>query len=73
MAGDASLDEKVSLAELYADSRTNLDRASKLCAEALRRDPENAHYKEVKKKVGHVPGTPTGGPPPIIIMRGRAR
>jgi tetratricopeptide (TPR) repeat protein len=69
--GDASLEEKVALAEMYADSRTHLDRGHKLIAEALRREPTNARYKEVKARLGKQPGH--SGKPGIIIMKGHRR
>ncbi|MHB8879151.1 MAG: tetratricopeptide repeat protein [Myxococcaceae bacterium] len=66
---DASAEEKVALAELYAESHTNLDRAKKLIDEALRREPENTRYRQIKTAIGKVPGSgpKTGG---IIIMKG---
>jgi tetratricopeptide (TPR) repeat protein len=68
---EASAEEKVALAELYAESHTNLDRATKLIDEALRREPGNARYKQIRAAIVKASG---GGPkqPQIIIMkRGR--
>lgn len=50
--GEASLEEKVSLAELYAETRSRLDRGRKLIAEALRREPHNARYKAIQAALG---------------------
>jgi len=48
----ASPDEKVALAELYAESKTHLPRARKLVAEAIRRDPKSDHLRELEKQLG---------------------
>jgi tetratricopeptide (TPR) repeat protein len=72
--GEASVEEKVTLASMYADSRTNLDMGRKLIDEALQREPGNPKYVAIKaaltraapkKKSG---GSSGGG---IIIMRGK--
>ena len=69
--GEATVEEKVTLASMYADSRTNLDRARKLIDEALQREPGNPKYVAIKAALAR--STPTkkksgGG---IIIMRGK--
>ncbi len=70
--GEISLDEKVSLAELSADTWVNLDRAMVLIDEALKREPKNAKYKAIKDKL--VKATERAKPKPkpqgIIIIRG---
>jgi len=70
--GEASLEEKVALAELYADSRSNVTRGRRLIEEALRRDPRNARYREIRdrlQKLGATLGGESKGP--IIIRGGR--
>ncbi len=63
---EASLEEKVALAELYADAKLHTSRARKLIEEALRRDPGNARYKEIQKTLGR--GAPHSSGPQIIRM-----
>lgn len=70
---EASLDEKVSLAEMYADNGINVERAKKIVAEALKAESGNARYKELKDRLAKVKslrgsgGNAKSGP---IIMRG---
>lgn len=66
---EATLDERVALAELYAQSHINVTRGKKLIEEALRRDPENDRYRDIKAKLIKAggPGPQPKGP---IIMRG---
>jgi tetratricopeptide (TPR) repeat protein len=71
----ASIEERVALAQLYADTRTNVERGKRLVEEALRRDPGNAHYKEVKAALQRVGGSGGGGGGgssggTVIIMKG---
>ncbi len=71
--GEASADEKVALADLYAGSRHQLDRARKLIEEALRRDPRNPSYLAIKTAIEKATPKPlkpksTG---PVIIRGGR--
>ncbi len=49
--GEASLEEKVSLAEIYARQQTRQERGLKLIEEALRRDKGNARYLAIKKQL----------------------
>lgn len=69
---EASLEEKVALAELYADSRVNVTRGKKLIEEALRRDPGSTRYKEIRERLVKA-GVATGGEPkgPVIMRGGR--
>ncbi|MBX5483428.1 MAG: tetratricopeptide repeat protein [Myxococcaceae bacterium] len=67
--GEASLEEKVALAELYAQSQSNVSRGRKLIEEALRRDPENERYKEIRAKLIKA-GANIDRPRGPIIMRG---
>ncbi len=68
--GEASADEKISLAELYAESRTNLDRAGRLVDEALRRTPDDTRLKELRASIAKLPGG-SRSPGVIIMKRGR--
>jgi len=69
--GEGSLEDKVTLAEMYAQSRTRTDQGLKLIAEALKQDSKNAHYlaiqRDLKKSV------PTKKPSGPLIMRGGRR
>jgi tetratricopeptide (TPR) repeat protein len=69
----ASIEEKVALAEMYAQTRTNVERGKRLMEEALRRDPNNTHYKDVRSLLTHaVSNGPSANPgPSVIIMKGR--
>jgi hypothetical protein len=69
--GEASLEEKVALAELYADSKSNYERGRKIVDELLHLDPGNTKY--VALKAALTPAAPkkkksTG---PIILRGGR--
>jgi tetratricopeptide (TPR) repeat protein len=66
--GEASLEEKVALAELYADSKTNLERGQKIVDELLHLDPANAKYVSLKAALTPTrPKKKSNGP---IILRG---
>ncbi|HEX4621433.1 MAG TPA: tetratricopeptide repeat protein [Myxococcaceae bacterium] len=69
----ASTDEKVALAQMYAETRTNIERGRKLVDEALRRDPGNAHYKDVKAALGKAMAGGGGWNrgPQVVILKGR--
>jgi tetratricopeptide (TPR) repeat protein len=73
--GEASADEKVALAELYAGSKSQLERARKLIDEALARDPKNERFLAIRASIEKAtvkpapkPKGPTG---PVIIRGGR--
>jgi tetratricopeptide (TPR) repeat protein len=70
--GEASLEEKVVLAELYADLKMNVERGRRIIGEALSRDPQNARYKQIRQalfKAGaRGPPAPRG---PQILRGGR--
>ncbi|MDY7233312.1 tetratricopeptide repeat protein [Hyalangium rubrum] len=68
-SGEASVEEKVSLAELYAESKTNLERGRKLIDEALQREPGNPKYVAIKASLTQA--APKKKPQGIQIMRGR--
>ncbi|HLL52136.1 MAG TPA: tetratricopeptide repeat protein [Myxococcaceae bacterium] len=65
---EASIEEKATLAELYADAKLHPSRARKLIEEALRRDPNNARYKEISRQLGRSQAHHNSGPQ-IIRMR----
>jgi tetratricopeptide (TPR) repeat protein len=68
-AGEASLEEKVGLASLYAQTRRRPDRGLKLIAEALKQDAGNPEYLDIQKALKKaLPRKKKSGP---IIMRGR--
>jgi tetratricopeptide (TPR) repeat protein len=66
--GEASLEEKVALAELYADSKTNLERGQKIVDELLHLDPANPKY--VALKAALTPTRPKKKSTGPIILRG---
>lgn len=69
--GEASLEEKVALAELYADSKSNYERGRKIVDELLHLDPGNPKY--VALKAALTPAAPKKKKPtgPIILRGGR--
>lgn len=69
---EASLEEKVALAELYAELRMNLDRGRKLMDDALKRRPDEARFREIRQALIKA-GARTGDAPkgPQIIRGGR--
>lgn len=66
--GEASLEEKVALAESYAKGRRQLERGRKLMEEALRREPDNKRYKAIKDALVKASPKPKATGP--VIMRG---
>ena len=68
-AGEGSLDDKVALAELYAQTRSGTEQGLKLIAEALKQDGKNPHYLAIQRDLKKaLPTRKASGP---IIMRGR--
>ncbi|MFE8600545.1 tetratricopeptide repeat protein [Archangium violaceum] len=68
-SGEASPEEKVGLANLYAQTRRRPDRGLKLIAEALKREPGNPEYLDIQKALKKaLPKKKVSGP---IIIRGR--
>ena len=69
--GEASLEEKVALAELYVDSKSNFERGRKIVDELLHLDPGNPKY--VALKAALTPAAPKKKKPtgPIILRGGR--
>jgi tetratricopeptide (TPR) repeat protein len=68
--GEASVEEKVTLASLYADSRTNLEKGRKLIDEALQREPGNPRYVAIKAALTRAGPKKKSGSG-ILIMRGK--
>ncbi len=67
---EITADEKVALARFYADTGSNVDRGKALIDEALKRDPKNAEYLAIKKKLQKLSaGGKRGGG--VIIMKRR--
>ncbi|WNG56267.1 tetratricopeptide repeat protein [Archangium gephyra] len=68
-SGEASLEEKVGLASLYAQTRRRPERGLKLIAEALKQDAGNPEYLDIQKALKKaLPKKKVSGP---IIIRGR--
>ncbi|PTL82732.1 lipopolysaccharide assembly protein LapB [Vitiosangium sp. GDMCC 1.1324] len=68
--GEASLEEKVALADLYAQLRTKPERGLKLIAEALKQDATNFQYLDIQKALKKaLPRKKASGP--LIIRGGR--
>jgi tetratricopeptide (TPR) repeat protein len=65
--GAATVDEKVALATLYVDTGNNIDRGRKLINEAVRVQPNNAAFRELRTRLLRAPG----GSPPVVIIRKR--
>jgi tetratricopeptide (TPR) repeat protein len=69
--GEASLEEKVALAETYVDSKTNPERGRKIVDELLQRDPGNPKYVALKAALTPTPQKKKATGP--IILRGGRR
>lgn len=71
--GEASLEERVALAELYAETRINLRRARRIIDEAVRLEPENQRFKSLRARIIKVGGThrEREHKGPIILRGGR--
>ncbi|MBL8952886.1 MAG: tetratricopeptide repeat protein [Myxococcaceae bacterium] len=66
---EATPDERIALAELYADTGINLERGRKLVDEQLKNAPNDQALKDLKKRLGR--GKPKGSAIQIIRKRGR--
>ncbi|MET0406722.1 MAG: tetratricopeptide repeat protein [Cystobacter sp.] len=69
--GEATLEDKVALADLYARTRTRPEQGLKLIGEALKQDMANEEYLEIQKelkKISPKKKAPTG---PLIMRGGR--
>ena len=51
------------------DTGVNKDRGRKLIEEAVRVQPDNAEFKELKDKLGKAPSTKPAGPGVIIVRK----
>ncbi len=51
MQNDIDSEEKVQLARYYAETWANVDRGEKLINEALKKDPKNAEYLQIRAKL----------------------
>ncbi len=69
----ATLEEKVELAALYAESKTQQARGRKLIAEARKKDPKSDRLKEIEKKLGSGAKAKRRAPQVEIISGGRRR
>ncbi|WNG35672.1 tetratricopeptide repeat protein [Archangium violaceum] len=68
--GEASLEEKVALADLYAQTRMKPEQGLKLIGEALKQDATNIQYLDIQKELKKaLPRKKASGP--IIIRGGR--
>lgn len=73
---EASLDEKIALATLYVDTGSHTERAKKLVAEAVRVQPDKPGLKELKARVGKLPGSGGGngdGKSGVMIIKKKKR
>lgn len=66
-ANEAEPSERVKLAELYARTRRNASRGISLIDEALKRDPQNARYKEIRSQLQRA--LPRKKAPMVIQMK----
>jgi tetratricopeptide (TPR) repeat protein len=69
--GEASLEEKIALAQMYADSKSNLERGRKIVEELLQREPGNPKYVALKAALTPVPPKKKRPSGPIILRGGR--
>jgi tetratricopeptide (TPR) repeat protein len=69
--GEATIEEKVSLAELYADASVQVDRGLKLISDALRRESENPRYLEIKQRLQKAGARTRVKKRPVILRGGR--
>ncbi|MFL5350315.1 MAG: tetratricopeptide repeat protein [Hyalangium sp.] len=68
--GEASLEEKVALAQMYADSGNHSERGLKIVDELLKREPGNPKYVALKAALAPAPSTVKKRFTGPIIMRG---
>jgi tetratricopeptide (TPR) repeat protein len=69
--GEASLEEKVALAELYAELRLKPEQGLKLIGEALKREPDNFQYQDTQKALKKLVPRKKKSSGPLIIRGGR--
>ena len=70
---EATLEEKVALADLYARTHSKLEQGLKLIAEALRQDASNFQYLDIQKELKKGLPKKKGPSGPIIMKGGRHR
>ena len=68
--GEASLEEKVALVEMYAANKTNSDQGRKIIDELLKREPGNPRYVALKAALTPTP-TKKKFTGPVIMRGGR--
>ena len=68
---DIDAEEKVQLARYYAETWANVDRGEKLINEALKRDPKNPEYLQIRAKLVKQTAGLKKKKPGIQIIRGR--
>ncbi len=71
--GEASLEEKVALLEMYAESKSNSERGLKLVNELLQREPGNPKYVALKAAFTPAPVKKKTATGPIIMRGGHHR
>ncbi|WP_081466017.1 tetratricopeptide repeat protein [Stigmatella aurantiaca] len=69
--GEASIEEKVALAQMYAESKIHLERGRKLIDEALAREPGNPDYVSIKAALTDAMPKKKKSKGPIILRGGR--
>jgi tetratricopeptide (TPR) repeat protein len=69
--GEATVEEKAALANLYAWFETQLPRGKKLIEEALKREPRNPEYLRIQKAIDKATPKKKKAPSGPIIIRGR--
>lgn len=69
--GEASLEEKVTLAQMYAQNKTNTERGLKIVEELLQREPGKPEYVALKAALAPAPVKKKFTGP--VIMRGGGR
>ena len=68
--GEASLEEKVALAGMYAESKTNSERGLKIVEELLKREPGNPKYVALKASFAPPPPAKKKFTGPLIMRGG---
>ena len=69
---EATIEEKVALATLYADTGSQTERGKKLMNEAVRVQPDNARFKELKARLSKAGGG-NGNKGGVQIIRKKGR
>jgi tetratricopeptide (TPR) repeat protein len=69
--GEASLEEKIALAEMYAERKVRLERGRKIVDELLKREPGNPKYVALKASLTPAPTKKKKSSGPLILRGGR--